>query len=397
LGHEDGKSPLRVSAPVRRGRLILAAILTFLVYGMVSAMLGALLPRLSERYRLTPEQNGSLAMVQALGLSIASISAGPLIDNRGKKAGLAFGLSVVTAALLALPNVSGYGTIKACWFTLGLGGGVTVTAGNALAGDISESARASLLNLLNLFFGVGLMATPFLAANALGGDAVKLCYVVAILTAGTLLMHVVTPMPPPTGERGFTASSLGALVVNPVLCLLALLLFLYVACEVGFSTWLARHLIAQGLKENQALDALTAFAFGILIGRVVVSRILIRVQAMTVILVSAILMSILTYTTLQITHPVAALIVVFSVGLAMAPVFPTTLGIVGDVFPKGTATAMGIVITCGWIGLAVSAPIIGAIAGSDATRLKMALLVFPLFSVLMVAVILGLRSARQKV
>lgn len=104
-------------------------------------------------------------------------------------------------------------------------------------------------------------------------------------------------------------------------------------------------------------------------------------------------MTVLTYVTLRITDPTAALIVVFCAGLAMAPVFPTTLGIVSDVFPKATATAMGIVIACGWIGLVVSAPVIGAIAGKDPACLKMALLLFPAFSVLMALVNLGLRSS----
>jgi MFS transporter, FHS family, glucose/mannose:H+ symporter len=384
------------SAPINRGRLILAAILAFLVYGMISALLGALLPGLSERFSLTPKQNGVLALLQALGLGVASLSAGPLIDNRGKKTGLALGLSIVTAALIVLPNVSGYAMIEACWFMLGFGGGVMVTAGNALASDISESKRASVLNLLNLFFGLGLMATPFIAANVLSGDAVKLCYLISILTAGTLLVQIVTPMPPTSGERGIRISEVGDLFGSPVLYLLALLLFLYVACEVGFSTWLARHLIAQGMKENQAFNALTAFAFGILIGRLVVSRILIRIPAVTVTLAAACLMTALTYVTLQMTGPTAALIAVFSTGLAMAPVFPTTLGIVGDVFTKATGTAMGIVITSGWIGLVVSAPIIGAIAGKDPARLKIALLMFPAYSMLMVLVNLALRPLLRK-
>jgi fucose permease len=360
---------------------------------MISAMLGALLPRLSERFHLTPRQNGFLALVQALGLSVASLSAGPLIDNRGKKTGLALGLTIATASLIALPNVKGYGAIEVCWFALGFGSGVIVTAGNALVSGISASNRASALNLLNLFFGLGLMATPFIAANVLGGDTIKLCYPMAAVTAGTLLMQIATPMPPPAGGRGVRASEIGDLLGRPVLYLLAVILFLYVACEVGFSTWLARHLIAQGMKENEALNTLTAFAFGLLIGRVVVSRILIRIPAVTVTLTAAVLMAVFTYVTLQITDPTAALIVVFCAGLAMAPVFPTTLGIVGDAFPKATATAMGIVITSGWIGLAVSAPVIGAIAGKDPARLKTALLMFPAFSVLMALVNLGLRSS----
>jgi hypothetical protein len=77
----------------------------------------------------------------------------------------------------------------------------------------------------------------------------------------------------------------------------------------------------------------------------------------------------------------------------MAPVFPTTLAIVGDAFPRMTSTAIGFVITCGWIGLAVSSRIIGIIAGGDPRRLKTALLVIPGSAVLMVGLDLAIKSA----
>ncbi|MGH9662550.1 MAG: MFS transporter [Bryobacteraceae bacterium] len=371
---------------VSKGRLIPAAILAILVYGMIAAMLGALLPELSKRDNLTPEQNGVLALVQALGLSVASIPAGPLIDNKGKKTGLVLALGIITASLFALPNVRGYEMILACWFVLGFGGGILVTAANTLVSDIAEEKRSSVLNLLNLFFGLGLMLTPVIAGELLAGDAIKLCYLVAALSAGTFLLHVTTPMPPPSGERGFKFDQIGALLGRSALYLLALQLFLYVAVEVGFSTWLARHLIAQGMPERQAFRSLTGFAFGILIGRVVVSRILIKVSAPVVTLSSAVLMALTTYLTLQTTDPAATLAIVFCAGVAMAPVFPTTLGMVGDAFPKATATAMGVVITCGWIGLVASAPVIGSIAGDDPKRLATALLVFPVASGLMILV-----------
>jgi MFS family permease len=74
----------------------------------------------------------------------------------------------------------------------------------------------------------------------------------------------------------------------------------------------------------------------------------------------------------------------------MAPVFPTTLAIVGDTFHRGTATALGIVITCGWLGLAVSSPIIGSLAQGN--QYRRALLLLPLFSLIMIGVNLVLRS-----
>ena len=157
-------------------------------------------------------------------------------------------------------------------------------------------------------------------------------------------------MPPPSGERGFKLSEIGVVLGQPVLYLLSLLLFLYVACEVGVWNWLTTHLTAEGIPEPTALKILSlGFALGLLIGRVVVSRILVNVPAATVTLVSSVLMAITTYAMIQSGGSVtAAAALVFLGGIAMAPVFPTTLAMVGDVFPRMTATAMGIVITCGW-------------------------------------------------
>jgi fucose permease len=373
---------------VKPGRLILAAILAILIYGMIAAMLGTLLPG----FNLTPEQSGNVAFAQALGLIIASVSVGPLIDSKGKKVGLILGLALAVVALFLLPTAAGYQSTMGLMFLLGLGGGIIVTGSNALASDVNEARRASTLNLLNLFFGLGGLLTPLIASRLFSGNAISLCYLVAALTGLTLLIHAVTAMPAPTGERGFKVSEIGLLMGNPALYLLALLLFLYVACEVGVWNWLAKHLIAQGIPEDRALTILSlGFALGLLIGRVVVSRILIRVSAQNVTLAAAVLMAVTTYLVLQTQDPTVAWVAVFFAGVAMAPVFPTTLAMAGDAFPKATATAMGIVITSGWIGLAVSSKIVGGIAGGDDKRLGTALLVLPAFSALMILVNLALR------
>ncbi len=365
--------------------LIFAAILAIFVYGMIAAMLGTILPDLSDRFHLTPAQNGTIAFVQALGLIIASLGVGPLLDTSGDKVGLILGLASIAVALFALPRSPGFRGILLLMFLLGMGGGIVVTGANALANSVSGAHSAIALNLVNLFFGLGGFTTPFIAANLFKKSWVRLCYTVASLTVVALLFQVFVKMPAPSGNARFLLAEVGPILGRPVLFMLGLFLFLYITCEVGVWNWLPRHLIAQGIPESRALNILSlGFALGLLIGRVGVSPILINVPAIEVTLAASVAMAITTFLMLRTNKPTAAFALVFVAGVSMAPVFPTTLAIVGNAFPRMTGTALGFVITCGWVGLAVSSRIIGAIAGGDPLRLKKALLLIPASAVVMV-------------
>jgi fucose permease len=374
--------------------LILAAIFAILIYGMIAAMLGTILPELSERFHLTPSQNGTIASAQALGLVLASVAVGPLLDTEGKKIGLVLGLALISIALFALPRSRGFRSIMLLLFLLGVGGGILVTGANSLVSDVSQSHRAFALNLVNLFFGLGGLATPFIAANLFGKNWVRLCYTIASLTVVGLIIQALTKMPGPTGAGRFVLADATPVLARPLLFLIGLFLFLYITCEVGTWNWLVRHLIAQGIPESRALNILSlGFALGLLIGRAAILPILAHVPAITVTLTGSIAMAVTTFLMLRTTRPATATVLVFLAGLAMAPVFPTTIAIVGDAFPRMTGTAIGFVITCGWTGLAVSSRLIGAIAGGDPSRLKKALLIIPGSAVLMVGLDLVIRSA----
>jgi fucose permease len=247
--------------------------------------------------------------------------------------------------------------------------------------------------MVNLFFGLGGLATPFVSAHLFNRNWVRLCYSVACLTVITLAVQAMTHMPPPAGAGRFILADAGPVLGRPLLFLLGFFLFLYISCEVGVWNWLTRHLIAQGIPESSALNILSlGFALGLLIGRVGVAPILIHVSAIAVLLVASVAMAVTTFLMLRTNRTVPAFALVFLAGLSMAPVFPTTLAIVGDAFPRMTSTAIGIVITCGWTGLAVSSRLIGTIAGGDPRRLRNALLVIPGAAVLMVLLSLVIRA-----
>jgi fucose permease len=378
--------------------LFTAAILGIFVYGIIAAMLGTILPDLSKKYSLTPKQNGNIALIQALGLMIGSFCSGPLMDIYGKQVGMLLGLGLVAVSLFALRAAGGYTPVALALFVLGLGGGVVVNGANSLNTVIDPIHPSSIANLLNLFFGLGGLVTPFVAANLFKSDSKKLTFFAAILAVVALAASIPAPYPPPSGAMAFNFAMAAGLLVNPKVLLPALLLFLYIACEVGVWNWLVRHLIAQGVNEKRAMTILSlGFALGLIVGRVGISRVLLTVDPKTVLIGAAIAMAVTTYLMLQSSNPTVAWISVFVAGLAMAPVFPTTLGYLGSEFiqtaartaqglPAREATAMGIAVTCGWFGIVVSSPIIGGIAGDDPRRLKKALLLLPGASVIMAVV-----------
>ena len=127
-----------------------------------------------------------------------------------------------------------------------------------------------------------------------------------------------------------------------------------------------------------------------LFGRLGVLPILIRVPPLAVTLACSAAMAVTTFLMVRTNRRGIVSVLVFMAGAFMAPVFPTALAVVGAVFPRMTGTAMGFVVTCGRAGLAISSRLIGAIAGADPRRLKKALLVIPVASVLMVALILAI-------
>lgn len=370
--------------------LILSAILAIFVYGLIAPILGALLPT----YGLTAGQQGTLATLQALGLVVASLSAGPFIDIRGNKLAILTGLGLIVAALVAAPNAGGYSVLLVVYFILGIGGGIVVTGSNSLAGAVDPARRGSVLNFLNLFFGLGSIITTYIASEHI--DPSVVCYLIAGLAALALVVNAMTPMPMPPGKASFHVGDVPALLAKPQLLLLSLFLFLYVACEVGVWNWLKTYLVQTvHFDESSAGHVVSyGFALGILLGRVVVSRVLIKVPALTVTLVVSVLIAITTYAMLHLESTGAITAAVFCAGLSMAPVFPTTLAIAQDAFPRGTATAMSIVITFGWIGLAVSSPIIGSLA--EGGNYRRALMLIPIFGVLMALVNVLLRPVMRR-
>jgi MFS transporter, FHS family, L-fucose permease len=360
---------------------VLLSCLVIFVYGMLSSLLGTIIPGLATALHLTNAQIGIIALTQGLGLASTSVVAGALMDKQGKKIGVILGLGATLAGLILLGSSGGMIGVSFAMFVLGCGGSLVIVAANAIVSDVSDEKRAAALNFLNVFSGLGGLATPFIAANLLGSNASRIVIFGIVTTVLVLCLALFVPLSKASVASELRPGDRRNLFSNPALYLLSAVTLLYTACEFGIWNWLPKFLIVSGMSSAVALNVLSlGFACGLLCGRIVATSVLWRISPSTVVIVSSILMSGTTYMILQPEPIWLTFVLVFLAGAAMAPVFPTTIAIVARLFKEQSATAIGFAITCGFSGLILSSPLIGWLSGSSPLGIGRGLLIVPVLS-----------------
>lgn len=363
--------------------LTLAVVSAMLVYGLIAAMLGTIVPDLSRKFSLTSKQLGQMGLAQAAGLIGASLAAGPLIGWSSKKAALVGAMLVVAAGVYALERAASYRSALAALFVIDCAGGTIVEAANSMSFEMGSALSEMMkANLLNASFCVGGVLTGFIGANfcAVPVRVLRFLFGAAL---GSLALNLMNPI----AGGGAAATSLlhaSAVTGTGAFWLVCLLFLFAIAAEIGMWNWLVPHLIAQGISARSALNILSlGFAAGLLAGRmIVVPMIPPSVPTLVVTLAAALAMTVATFFMTRVTSRGAASAVVFGAGVAMGPVFPNCIAITNTTFGNDP-TALGLALMAGWIGMAVSSRTIGALAGDGGLRLRNALLVVPGASLLL--------------
>lgn len=377
--------------------LIFVSCLVIFVYGLLSSLLGTIIPGLAGSLHLTNADIGYIGLAQGFGLAGMSVLSGALMDHKGKKSGVVVGLCATIGGLMLLVHAASVTVVAMAMLILGCGGSIVIVGANAITSDISDTRRAAALNFLNVFSGLGGLVTPFVAGNLLGAKAENTAMFGAAATLVVLLVVIFTPIPDLRQRTGPGAEVESSVFVSPALYILSTVTLLYTACEFGIWNWLPKYLISTGMSSAVALNILSlGFACGLLFGRVVATSVLWRIPPFFVAAFCSVAMICTTYWVL---HPMSQWmtgVAVFLTGIAMAPVFPTTIAIVGRLFKKQSATAIGFAITCGFSGLMLSSPVIGWLSGSKPSGISRGLLLLPILSCVITVVFLGSRKLLDK-
>jgi FHS family glucose/mannose:H+ symporter-like MFS transporter len=211
----------------------------FVVCGIVTVLPGPLLPLLAARWGLRDVQSGAFFAAEFAASTIAAI-----LSPRRMRWSLPRGYALMTAGVLMLvvagraisPNV-GNDLALGAFALIGFGIGLSVTATNLVVGGGAPEARARRLSLVNLWWGIGAVACPWLVAAAEHADDLRLG--LALVSLGAFIMFIgllrLREEPRPPALPSTLASDLWVLVY------FAVLLFLYVGVENTVGGWIATY------------------------------------------------------------------------------------------------------------------------------------------------------------
>jgi len=368
------------------------------VFGIVMAILGAILPSLFERIGFGAGAAGNLFLTMNFSMLVTTLFFGPLVDRFGFKAVLAVSALLVAAAFFLLSRASTYGLVLCAAVILGLGGGGLNGGTNALTSDLHEGEkRGAALNVLGIFFGFGALSIPFLIGalrEVLGVP--RILGLAAALSLVPFIVYVVLPFPRAKHAQGFPIKAAAGIARQPLLWLTAFILFFQSANEFTVGGWISTYLqTAFGVGAGAAALVLAAYWAAVMSGRLFSSRLVRKVRNETLILWSAVLA--LASALLMALAPSGAAAGAGGVliGFGFAAIYPTTLAIVGARFASFTGTAFSVVIAVGLAGGMLAPWLAGKIAEASSLRRGLVIPVVNCAMIILLAILVARATGKS--
>ena len=229
-------------------QLLLVIFFAFFTNGMMSTMLGSLLPFMMAEYKMSYALGGMVLSAHQIGNQAAVFIAGflPYLLGR-KKSTISLGAGILVGMLLM--SVTGNPILMLIAFAAtGIGRGTMSNIANVVVSEITVN-KTSSLNLLHATFAVGALLAPFLTILFTGPMRLDWRSAAWLVAAAGLLMLVVfgrsslsdTPSPKVAAEGG------KSFVRSPRFWLVTAILFAYLCTEATIMGWLITYFKDSGI------------------------------------------------------------------------------------------------------------------------------------------------------
>ena len=233
-------TPTRFTEPGARKEWILLHI-SFVVIGVITTLLGPVLPFFAGRWSLTDAQSGFLFATQYFGSFLGVALTSVVIPRFGFSRVCAAGFAAFMCCFVFLGT--GPWTLAALLVGInGLGYGFTNPAINIRATQLPSSNTAAAVTLLNFSWSIGAVFCPFLIGLLLpeiGMRGFFIALTVLSLVIAVFYLSLSGSAPVVGGRAALSLAEWQERLQQPQAIPLLLLFFLYVGVEVALGGWVA--------------------------------------------------------------------------------------------------------------------------------------------------------------
>jgi len=335
-----------------------------LLWVMVIGLLGPSVPAIVHDLGISYTQAGLLFTLLSLGSLFGSSLGAIASDYMNRKRILVLFCGLFAGGLVSMGVAPGYVALCITVFVFSLFGSPLGSIGQSVMLDMYPTKRGRYLSLQTLFGAIGSFIAPLLVAvNIAGGLTWRWPFLqtAALVLLLTTIMSLVK-IPNSSAERSSRAP-LASIMRNPNMVIASVLVFFYVAVDLGFSYWLAEYFNTElGVSLRLSSAAVSLFLVGVMSSRLATSWLVKQIATKTILLSSLSLASValLTFLLVPSVGVKAALACIYGVGIG--PVFPLMVAKASEEYPRQSGAVTGLLFGSMSLGGMVFPLLLGILA-----------------------------------
>ncbi len=350
--------------------------LSFSILGFHVGVYAVQIAPLAAALQLSPVEIGFAATIASLvGLTVR-LSTGRLIDRLGRRWSLAIGFGGTAIAFVALAAAHSLATVYVAFILYGLFISWVDIGANSLGADLESVLERHVMLPLHASFSAGAMTGAFLDGLVLSGGfsfrgsyAVLAIVFVATAVALCFLQIPVRAVEPVELERGRKPRR-AVLLADPLvlLCIAMIVVTFYgdSSLESFLSVYLNRTLGATLFLTGLGIALFHAAS---LASRLISTRVLSAIGERAVIVFAGLLAAAGILVSVLVSNPRIALIGLFFVGFAVAPVVPLVFSLAGRAGGARAGQAIALTSAFGSAAFILSPSLVGVIASLGGLRM----------------------------
>ena len=350
--------------------LLIVIYIAFIGLGVPDSLIGSAWPAIHTQLNIPVEAVSVITFLISGCTVLSSMFSAKILNRLGTAKVTAFSTAMTAAALLGFSFTSSFLFMIPLAIVLGLGAGAI---DSGLNNYVALHCKASHMNFLHCFYGVGVSLSPYLMSQALNNIGWRGGYRYAfyVQLGITILLILSVPLWKKTSvaqeqeeEKNVNLTLLQMAKMSEVRLVWIIMLAtnaIEYACGVWGSTYLVEE---KGFEPQYGAIALTIYYIGMSIGRFVSGLLADKISTWkrigigTVILAPAVVIMLLPL------HGAVSVAGLFLIGLGNGSIYPNMIHLTPHNFGKeASQSIMGSQIAFAYIGVMLAPPAVSLVSG----------------------------------